>query len=151
MEVDTDGDGTPDSIDTDDDNDGVLDGADNAPLDPSSCQDLDSDGCDDCWAAASTDFTAGNNFDPANDGTDTDGDGICDLSDNDDDNDGILDSVEGITDFDNDGIPNNEDLDSDNDGIPDIVETGNGSFDTDGNGAIDPSESSLELMEFLMR
>ncbi len=142
VEVDTDGDGTPDSIDTDDDNDGVLDGADNAPIDPSSCQDLDSDGCDDCSAAASTDFTAGNNFDPANDGTDTDGDGICDLSDNDDDNDGILDSVEGTTDFDNDGIPNNEDLDSDNDGIPDIVETGNGSLDIDGNGAIDPSESS---------
>ena len=139
--TDTDGDGICDSSDPDDDNDGVLDGDDNAPLDPSSCQDLDSDGCDDCSATASTDFSVGNNFDIDNDGIDTDGDGICNNSDEDDDNDGILDTVEGTVDFDNDGIPNNEDLDSDNDGIPDVVETGNGSLDTDGNGSIDASES----------
>ncbi|MCK0158947.1 Ig-like domain-containing protein, partial [Cellulophaga sp. F20128] len=110
--------------------------------DPSICQDLDGDGCDDCSATSNTDFSAGNNFDPDNDGTDTDGDGICNSNDEDDDNDGITDIVEGSTDFDNDGIPNNEDLDSDNDGIPDVVETGNGNLDTDGNGSIDAAESS---------
>ncbi|MDH3796483.1 MAG: hypothetical protein OER83_06390, partial [Flavobacteriaceae bacterium] len=136
---DNDSDGIADSVDTDDDNDGVLDGDDTDPFDPSVCQDLDGDGCDDCSATANNDFSPGDNFDPANDGTDTDGDGICNTGDEDDDNDGILDTVEGITDFDNDGVPNNEDLDSDNDGIPDLVETGNGSLDIDGNGAIDPS------------
>ncbi|TDS17116.1 gliding motility-associated-like protein [Maribacter caenipelagi] len=139
--TDTDGDGLCDSGDPDDDNDGVADGSDTDPLDPSICQDLDGDGCDDCGATASNDFTAGANFDPDNDGIDTDGDGICNTNDEDDDNDGILDTVEGTSDFDNDGIPNNEDLDSDNDGIPDVVETGNGSLDIDGNGSIDPSES----------
>ncbi|MCK0158996.1 thrombospondin, partial [Cellulophaga sp. F20128] len=89
--LDTDGDGICDTSDTDDDNDGVLDGDDTDPLDPSICQDLDGDGCDDCSATSSTDFSPGNNFDPANDGTDTDGDGICDASDTDDDNDGVLD------------------------------------------------------------
>ena len=140
--TDTDGDGLCDSGDPDDDNDGVADGADTAPLDPSICQDLDGDGCDDCGATASNDFTAGANFDPDNDGIDTDGDGICNTNDEDDDNDGILDTVEGTTDFDNDGIPNTEDLDSDNDGIPDVVETGNGSLDLDGNGSIDTGESN---------
>ncbi|SFW69437.1 beta strand repeat-containing protein, partial [Cellulophaga fucicola] len=72
---------------------------------------------------------------------DNDGDGIANNIDEDDDNDGITDVVEGITDFDNDGVPNYLDLDSDNDGIPDVVETGNGSLDTDGNGSIDESES----------
>ncbi|WP_157943738.1 MULTISPECIES: Ig-like domain-containing protein [Arenibacter] len=141
--TDTDGDGICDASDTDDDNDGVLDGDDTDPLDPSICQDLDADGCDDCSATSNTDFAAGNNFDPANDGTDTDGDGLCNSTDEDDDNDGITDTVEGSTDFDNDGIPNHEDLDSDNDGIPDVVETGNGSFDIDGNGSIDAAESSV--------
>ncbi|NJB38203.1 Ig-like domain-containing protein, partial [Croceivirga sp. JEA036] len=140
-QLDNDGDGIPDDTDTDDDNDGVPDTSDNAPFDPSSCQDLDGDGCDDCSATANNDFTPGSNFDTANDGPDTDGDGICNTSDEDDDNDGIPDVVEGNADFDNDGIPNSLDLDSDNDGIPDVVETGNGALDTDGNGSIDAAES----------
>ena len=53
----------------------------------------------------------------------------------DDDNDGILDTVEGTTDTDNDGIPNLFDLDSDNDGIADIIEAGG--IDADGDGHID--------------
>ncbi|MFD2607502.1 VCBS domain-containing protein [Euzebyella marina] len=75
-------------------------------------------------------------------GLDNDGDGIADNVDEDDDNDGILDTYEGLDDFDNDGIPNYLDLDSDNDGIPDVVESGNGSFDIDKNGRIDPAESA---------
>ena len=75
-------------------------------------------------------------------GLDNDGDGIADNVDEDDDNDGILDTYEGLDDFDNDGIPNYLDLDSDNDGMPDVVESGNGSFDIDKNGRIDPAESA---------
>jgi hypothetical protein len=64
------------------------------------------------------------------DASDTDGDGIPDLVDIDDDNDGILDTVEdaGCTpsaltcDTDGDGIINSLDLDSDNDGINDVDE-----------------------------
>ncbi|MFS4494105.1 gliding motility-associated C-terminal domain-containing protein [Maribacter sp. 2308TA10-17] len=65
---------------------------------------------------------------------DTDGDGVPDFSDLDDDNDGILDTVEDPNidkddnpltdplDTDDDGIPNHLDIDADNDGIPDNVE-----------------------------
>ena len=65
---------------------------------------------------------------------DTDGDGVPDATDLDDDNDGILDSVEDAnsdndndpltnpSDQDRDGYPNHLDIDSDNDGIPDNVE-----------------------------
>ncbi len=66
--------------------------------------------------------------------SDTDGDGIPDSADLDDDNDGVLDTVEDAntdgdndpltdpTDRDNDGYPNHLDIDADNDGIPDNVE-----------------------------
>ena len=90
--IDTDSDGFGDNCDPDDDNDGILDGLDNAPLDPSSCIDDDGDGCDDCSQTANNDFSAGPNNDIANDGLDTDGDGICNLGDPDDDNDGCLDA-----------------------------------------------------------
>ncbi len=65
---------------------------------------------------------------------DTDGDGVPDSTDLDDDNDGILDTVEDPNldgdndpltdplDTDNDGIPNHLDIDADDDGIPDNVE-----------------------------
>ncbi|MFK5889509.1 MAG: T9SS type A sorting domain-containing protein [Flavobacteriaceae bacterium] len=53
---------------------------------------------------------------------DNDGDGIADVNDLDDDNDGILDVIEGGLDTDNDGIKNSFDLDSDGDGIPDNIE-----------------------------
>ena len=58
--------------------------------------------------------------------SDTDGDGVYNDADLDDDNDGILDTVElaDTTDRDGDGIPNNRDLDSDGDGILDSVEAG---------------------------
>ncbi len=53
---------------------------------------------------------------------DTDGDGIPDNTDLDDDNDGIADAAEGAGDSDGDGIPNSLDTDSDNDGILDSEE-----------------------------
>jgi len=71
---------------------------------------------------------------------DTDGDGIPDVDDLDDDNDGIVDAVEGVGDTDGDGIPDSLDLDSDNDGITDIIEAGANPampVDTDGDGTPD--------------
>ena len=58
--------------------------------------------------------------------TDTDGDGILDFSDIDDDNDAIADSAENISpiDADLDLSINPIDLDSDNDSIPDVIEAG---------------------------
>ena len=80
------------------------------------------------------------------DPNDFDGDGINDIVDIDDDNDGIPDSVEGTGDFDNDGIPNHQDLDADGDGILDLAETGLtpteiATLDTDGDGEIDSGNS----------
>jgi len=66
---------------------------------------------------------------------DADRDGLADPFDQDDDNDGIPDEIEGTGDTDNDGIPDYQDLDSDNDGIPDIIESG--IEDLDGDGVID--------------
>ncbi|TND03509.1 MAG: hypothetical protein FD123_3930 [Bacteroidetes bacterium] len=66
---------------------------------------------------------------------DHDGDGIPDNIDVDDDNDGILDTIEGSADTDGDGIPDYFDLDSDNDGITDVIEAGG--TDADGDGIID--------------
>ncbi len=78
---DNDSDGTADCFDTDDDNDGVLDAApDLDPLDPDVCEDTDADTCDDC-AVGTDDFGPLADNDPANDGPDGDGDGLCDAGD----------------------------------------------------------------------
>ncbi len=61
---------------------------------------------------------------------DTDGDGIPDVTDVDDDNDGILDTDEGTGDTDGDTIIDSLDLDSDNDGITDLIEGNSGCADT---------------------
>ncbi len=124
--VDTDGDGQCNDTDPDCDNDGVPDISDYDPLDPQICQDLDGDGCDDCSqnpTSTSTptpwpDYTPA----PLNDGTDSDSDGICDLTDNcpivsnasqiDSDGDGFGDAC--------DLCPGGDDgVDSDGDGVPD--------------------------------
>ena len=82
---DTDGDGTCDAADLDDDNDGVMDTNDSAPLDPQQCQDLDNDGCDDCSmnAVSMASPTPWTTYmpNPSNDGIDTDADGLCDSGD----------------------------------------------------------------------
>ena len=64
---------------------------------------------------------------------DSDGDGIADAVDVDDDNDGILDTQE-PGDADSDGIPNRLELDSDNDGCNDVIEAGYP--DPDNNGVL---------------
>ncbi len=70
---------------------------------------------------------------------DTDGDGVVNYFDLDDDNDGIPDLVEMATalnggDTDGDGIPDHLDLDSDGDGLWDVFEAGGGFYDPDNNG-----------------
>lgn len=93
--LDTDKDGLGNNIDTDDDNDGVLDVEDAFPLDKSETTDTDKDGI-------------GNNADK-----DDDGDGILD------DQDAFpLDESESL-DTDKDGIGNNADPDDDGDGVLD--------------------------------
>ena len=64
------------------DGDLVCDDVDVDENNPYNCSDVDLDTCDDCSQGT---------FDPANDGADFDGDGMCDAGDMDDDNDGALD------------------------------------------------------------
>ena len=71
---------------------------------------------------------------------DKDQDGVADEDDLDDDNDGILDTVEG-TDTDGDGIP---DDDADGDGVPNHLDT-----DSDNDGCLDSErrDTSLEHLQ----
>ncbi len=125
--ADTDGDGDPDYVDLDSDNDGTPDLSpdceDVAPADDM-CDGPDSDGD---GGVDDIDDHVGFGL-----GSDTDGDGVPDVDDLDDDNDGILDVDEGdeTIDTDGDGVPDSLDLDSDNDGIPDAYESGNPCVDT---------------------
>ena len=63
---------------------------------------------------------------------DTDRDGMFDYLDVDSDNDGILDSVEGVADTDTDGTPDRRDPDSDGDGLSDRDENTSGTSPTSG-------------------
>ncbi|SEM24582.1 gliding motility-associated C-terminal domain-containing protein [Maribacter orientalis] len=155
--IDSDGDGLDDGYEGSDVNDGfdvndeIDDPANDLPdtdgTGDVNYRDLDDDGD----GIDTPDEDANNDGDPTNDdtdndstpdyldvdntlGPDTDGDGVPDSTDLDDDNDGILDTVEDPNidgdndpltdplDSDNDGKPNHLDIDSDNDGIPDNVE-----------------------------
>jgi hypothetical protein len=82
---------------------------------------------------------------------DTDGDGTPDITDLDDDDDGVNDSDDAFPfndaewdDSDGDGTGNNADLDDDNDGLADVDEAAHGTnplvADTDGDGMSDGDE-----------
>ena len=147
---DTDGDGIADALDRDSDGDGIDDLAEAGGKDRDGdgrvddFVDANRDGLDDRLAATPLPLT-----DSDNDGTpdyldnaDSDGDGVLNSLDADDDNDGIPDRNEGDAgvDTDGDGIPDLRDLDSDNDGISDLIESGVDDprrLDGDGNGRID--------------
>jgi hypothetical protein len=113
-----------DVCDADDDNDGVLDLADTHSLDPDACQDIDADQCDDC-AVGSDDLGPLADYDAANDGLDTDTDGLCNVGDLDDDGDTVADLHEtntgefnGLTDTGTDPLL----FDTDSDGWSDADE-----------------------------
>ncbi|PIW02247.1 MAG: hypothetical protein COW42_02420, partial [Deltaproteobacteria bacterium CG17_big_fil_post_rev_8_21_14_2_50_63_7] len=101
---DTDGDGIPDDVESnngfpiDTDGDGIIDALD---------VDSDGDGILDINEGAG----------------DTDGDGIPDYRDLDSDGDGTPDADEAGVDTDGDGIPDNRDADDDNDGVLSLVDT----------------------------
>jgi len=184
--LDTDGDGVGNNADTDDDNDGVLDTADAFATNVAASVDTDLDGlpdsfnenCNETCVAASgltldldddgdqyldaDELAAGT--DPLNSTSvplDTDGDFISNVTDTDDDNDGVLDTadayplvtIDGYVDTDNDGAPDEcdaaclslgmtADNDDDNDGITDaedaypLIAIGD-YVDTDNDGAPD--------------
>ena len=113
--LDTDEDNIPDTVDVDDDNDGIADVDENpAGIDPSA--DNDGDGVPNYLDDDSNNASIGND-------------------------DGL---IEDGFDFDNDGIPNHFDIDSDNDGITDVVETDNGDLDTDNDGDIDAADGQAD-------
>ncbi|HRO42032.1 MAG TPA: hypothetical protein PL009_04325 [Flavipsychrobacter sp.] len=115
--ADKDGDGVPDFVDLDSDNDGINDVT---------------EGYNGLFADA--------NGDGMVDGADDDEDGIRNIADG----DPLLGSnnVGTPTDTDGDGVPNFRDLDSDNDLISDLVENGIPGFtDNDQNGVADGSDT----------
>lgn len=118
---DTDRDGIANSVDSDDDNDGILDIEDDFPLDKNEQKDSDGD-------------SIGDNKDD-----DDDNDGIKDSDD------GVpLDASE-VVDTDKDGIGNNADPDDDNDGLNDLEEiaktTDQLKPDTDSDGVHDKEDA----------
>lgn len=119
---DADGDGIPDYLDPDSDNDRIPDAAEGR-------RDTDGDGLPNFIDKDSDNDGIPDSVEGA---TDTDKDGKGNYIDTDSDNDGIKDEDEGVEDSDNDGKPNYIDSDSDNDGISDRTE---GTKDSDNDGA----------------
>ncbi|WP_339290055.1 Ig-like domain-containing protein [Paenibacillus sp. FSL E2-0201] len=156
-ELDTDGDGIPDSLDPDDDNDGLTDEEEIVLGTNPKHPDTDHDGINDKDDPFPLDATKPGN---GGGGLDTDGDGIPDSLDPDDDNDGLTDEQEIVlgtdpkkADTDGDGINDKDDpfptdaakpgtvngeLDTDGDGIPDSLDP-----DDDNDGLTDEEEIVL--------
>ena len=141
---DSDGDGTPDAVDSDADNDLLLNIIDDNGHDPYADHDgdyvpdyLDADDRGDGNPANCEDYDTddicdyGYKLDPI---FDRDQDGKPNHADIDSDNDLIPDIVESSIDSDGDGLPDHLDIDSDNDSIPDIVESGTYGQDSNDNG-----------------
>ena len=138
--LDTDSDGIGNNADTDDDNDGVIDSEDAFPLDDSESADTDGDGIGDNADifpedpnehADSDQDGVGDNGDNCpgvsnGEQINSDDDQLGDACDEDDDNDGVIDSEDAFpldgseaVDTDGDGVGNNTDNDDDGDGISD--------------------------------
>ena len=145
--ADNDGDYICDIVDTDDDNDGVLDSLDAFPTDVTQTIDSDGDGIGDSldtdddndgWTDVDEAGCQTDPLDTMEVPTDNDRDGECDLVDGDDDNDGFIDLDDGPQGADGLGIFKNNPLeheDTDGDGIGDNSDT-----DDDGDGWLDAQE-----------
>ena len=120
-----------DAGDDDMDGDGVANSADSDPENRFACSDKDLDGCDDCLNG---------NFNLADDGTDTDGDGWCDQGDNDDDNDCVADASD--TESLNPLACADTDLDCCDDCAGGVFDPQNDGADTDGDGICDAAAST---------
>ena len=125
--LDTDGDSLPDYVDTDSDDDGIVDAieghdfdANGVPENDWMASDKDLDGLSDGYEGdTAIDVDVNDEIDnPSTDLPDTDGDGIPDYRDTDDDGDGIATQDE---DLDGDGNWLNDDTDGD--GIPNYLDT----------------------------
>ncbi len=147
--IDTDGDGTPDYLDTDSDGDGVPDyreGGDDTTRTPP--VDSDGDGTEDF---RDTDSDNNGREDGVDGADDIDGDGRGNFADPDDDGDGLLDVDElGANpampvDSDMDGTPDFQDIDSDNDTIGDRHE-GMRDVDNDGKPAYLDDDSDADCI-----
>jgi len=159
MPIDTDGDGVLNYLDLDSDNDGIPD---TVEADIDLLADGDNDQINDIYDVDLTTGTDANNdgVDDALSPTNTDTDDVPDYLDLDSDNDSLLDVTEaggvdangdGIidtpadneatlgqpTDTDADGIGDWREIDSNADGVPDIVGTPEEALDADGNGVVD--------------
>lgn len=149
---DTDGDGTPDYLDDDSDQDGITDAFEAGDTDLATSPrdtdrdgtpdyidlDSDGDGIPDATEVASG-FDTDGDLTPDYLDTDSDNDDISDGDEvkhgldprnRDSDDDGISDGDEGLKDADDDGIANAVDEDSDGDGFSDAKEAGDHSVDT---------------------
>jgi gliding motility-associated-like protein len=124
---DSDSDSTPDYLDLDSDNDGILDIIESQAntLVGTSIIDADKDGIYDVFGTGTIP-------------QDLDQDSIPDYLDLDSDNDGIKDELETDQDQDNDGIRNYRDLDRENDGCSDVIEAGFPDGDLDGEYGVAP-------------
>ncbi len=137
--VDSDGDGQPNYLDPDDEGDSV----------PTAQEQPDPNGDGDPVDAVSTAHAIADYLNPDDDGDsiptlmerpggvsrDSDGDGVPDYLDEDDDDDTLL--YEGLTDTDHDGTPNYLDVDDDDDRVLSVRELVP-EFDTDHDGSSDP-------------
>ncbi|MCQ9343550.1 Rib/alpha-like domain-containing protein, partial [Corynebacterium kozikiae] len=141
--TDTDGDGTPDLQDKDSDDDGVSDAdekaADLDPRNPDTDGDGTNDGDEDTDGDGikNRDESTTPDEDPDHEGiTDEDGNGTADL----------IEGPDGPVDTDGDGIPDVTDTDDDNDGVSDADEEANGTdpknSDSDGDGTPDGEEDT---------
>lgn len=135
--TDSDGDGIPDYLDIDSDNDGIPDNVEaqtTAGYLPPSGLDVNGNGVDDVY-----ELNGNLGIFPV----DTDGDSLPDYLDEDSDNDGVPDSIEGH-DHNHDGIPDVVFIgsDKDNDGLDDGYE-GNIMVDVDVNDEIDDPYEDL--------
>ncbi len=141
---DRDGDGVPDVRDLDSDGDGVFDRVEFNLATGLRTPDSDRDGqVDDPTDSDADGIPDAIDSQPGRFGgfEDSDGDGITNDLDLDDDNDGILDTVEQggdpLRDTDGDGLFDSLDTDADGDGLFDVVEAGYGIADTNSDGRID--------------